>query len=82
MTIFVIPPSLDTLRSRLESRGTDSKKEIEKRLITSKKEMEKVDIYRHVMVNDHLPSTVERLISIIENYRASNHAENEYLKKQ
>jgi len=75
VTIFIVPQSHDTLRSRLESRDTDSKEEIERRLMTSKKEMEKIDIYRHVIINDHLPLAIERLISIIEGYRSRKNAE-------
>ena len=70
VTIFILPRSHDILRKRLESRGTDSREEIEKRLITSKEELEMIDIYRHVILNDELRSAIEQLISIIESYRS------------
>ena len=69
VTIFVIPQTPETLRARLVSRGADSDEAIEKRLVASKKEMQQMDIYRHVIVNDHLPATIETLITIIEKYR-------------
>lgn len=75
VTIFILPRSHDALRSRLESRGTDSQDEIEKRLINSKEELGKVDIYRHVILNDELCSAIEQLISIIESYRSSAKAD-------
>ena len=69
ITIFIMPPSLDTLRKRLESRGTDSRSVIEKRLVNAEKEMAQKDLYRHIVVNDQLHSAVAELVSIIKKYR-------------
>ena len=69
ITIFIMPPSFEILRERLESRGTDSKAMIERRLENAQTEMAKKDLYRHVIVNDQLPDAVAELISIIEKYR-------------
>jgi len=68
ITIFIMPPSFEILKERLESRGTDSKAAIEKRLENAQKEMAKKDLYRHVIVNDQLPDAVAELISIVEQY--------------
>lgn len=70
ITIFIMPPSLDALRDRLQSRGTDSKDVIVKRLADAEKEMEKRNIYRHIVVNDKLSSAVSELVSIIDSYRS------------
>jgi guanylate kinase len=70
VTIFIMPPSLETLRFRLEFRATDSVEVIEKRLKDAGKEMEQRYIYRHVIVNDNLDEAVDRLISMVENYRS------------
>ncbi len=69
VTIFVLPPSMDTLRQRLEMRGTESKTVLNRRLENAKKEMAHKNLYRHVIVNDQLLSAIEELISIIERYR-------------
>jgi guanylate kinase len=69
VTVFVLPPSLDTLRQRLEMRGTESKTVLNRRLENAKKEMAHKNLYRHVIVNDQLLSAIEELISIIERYR-------------
>lgn len=74
VTVFIMPPSLDTLRARLESRGTDNREVIAKRLVNARKEMAKKDIYRHVVVNDQLTEAVAKLISIIEKYRRTKSA--------
>ena len=69
VTIFVLPPSMNTLRQRLEMRGTESKTVLRRRLENAKKELAHKDLYRHVIVNDQLSSAVEELISIIEGYQ-------------
>jgi guanylate kinase len=69
ITIFIMPPSLDVLRARLESRQSDNRAVIEKRLVTAEKEMAQKHFYRHVIVNDNLNDAVERFVGIIEQYR-------------
>jgi guanylate kinase len=68
VTIFIMPPSMETLRERLNARGTDSQAVIEKRLQDAKNEVAKKDLYRHIIINDHLPSAVLQLIAIVEKY--------------
>ena len=70
ITIFIMPPSLDTLRYRLETRGTDSPEDIAVRLSNAQKEMAQKDLYRHVIVNDQLADAVAELIGIFEKYRS------------
>ncbi len=69
ITIFIMPPSMDILKNRLESRGANSEKDIRRRLFDAKDEMEKSSIYRYVVVNDHLLDAEAELLSIINNHR-------------
>lgn len=70
VTIFIMPPSLAVLRRRLESRGTDSDAVIALRLQNAEKEMAQKDLYRHVVVNDHLPDAISNVIALFEKYRS------------
>lgn len=70
ITIFIMPPSLETLKSRLKARGADSPEVIAVRLNNARDEMDRKDSYRHVIVNDHLPDAVSELIAIFESYRS------------
>lgn len=70
VTIFIMPPSPECLRRRLESRGTDSPEEIALRLENAKHEITCKDCYRHVIVNDALSDAVAELIAVVESYRA------------
>ena len=69
VTIFIMPPSLESLRERLVTRETDSSEVIEKRLKIAVDEISRRNLYRHVIVNDELPDAVAELVSIIEMYR-------------
>jgi guanylate kinase len=73
ITIFILPPSMETLRQRLKSRGTDSARQIEQRLVNAEKEMAFKDRYRHVIINDELRQAVKDLIAVIESYRPNTH---------
>ena len=69
VTIFILPPSMNTLRKRLEMRASDSKAVIEKRLVNARKEMAQKKMYRHTIVNDKLPAAIEELSAIFKKYR-------------
>jgi guanylate kinase len=69
VTIFILPPSMNTLRKRLEMRASDSMAVIEKRLVNARKEMAQKKMYRHIIVNDKLPEAIEELSDIFKKYR-------------
>ena len=69
ITVFIQPPSLKTLKDRLEYRGADRPDIIETRMINAKKEMAKAHRYRHVIVNDDLELATRELILLIDSYR-------------
>jgi len=72
ITIFIMPPSLETLGKRLEMRRTESRTTIKRRLLTAEKEMAQKDMYRYIIVNDQLSVAIEELVAIIEKYRYPN----------
>jgi len=69
VTIFILPPSMDDLRKRLEIRGSDSQAVIEKRLVNASKEMDQRELYHHIIVNDKLPAAIKELSAIFKKYR-------------
>lgn len=64
--IFLLPPSLDTLRNRLESRATDSREEIDRRLSIARVEIGHWRDYDYAVMNDDLDLTVARARGIVE----------------
>ena len=65
VTIFVMPPSEEHLRNRLEKRGTDSAERIEKRLERIREEYPYRERFDHQVINDDLDKAVRELIEII-----------------
>lgn len=63
--IFIKPPSLEELRRRIESRGTDSPETIELRLGEAEKEMGLIDEYDYCVVNDDLDDAVRTVQKIM-----------------
>lgn len=63
--VFLAPPSLKELKSRIHKRGTDSQKAIEVRMENATQEMEKAEDYDYIIVNDEVTKAVKKLKSII-----------------
>ncbi len=64
--IFVLPPSMEELRRRLEKRALDKKDVIEKRLQNAKNEISYYHYYNYIIVNDKIENAESLLTSILE----------------
>lgn len=64
--IFIMPPSMEELRARLEGRGTDSQEVIEKRLANAGGEIERASEYMYKVTNDDLTIAYKRLCDLID----------------
>ncbi len=63
--IFIAPPSFETLRQRLEHRGTETPEVIEKRVNAARKELEMKVNYDYCIVNDILEEAVSDFKSVV-----------------
>lgn len=63
--IFIMPPSLEELRKRLENRNTEKQDIIEKRLKEAEKEIAVSEKYDYIIVNKSVKETKEKLKSYI-----------------
>jgi guanylate kinase len=63
--VFIAPPSLQALRTRLIGRGTDDAEEVERRLRVAEQELAAQPEFGHVVVNDRLDEALERLTAIV-----------------
>ena len=70
LSIFVMPPSIEELRKRLEGRGTDAPEVIEKRIAKASFELTKAPEFDHQIVNDDLEVAVAECIEVIKNFIA------------
>jgi guanylate kinase len=65
LQVFIAPPSLEALRTRLIGRGTDDPEEVERRLRVAEEELKAQPEFAHVVVNDRLEDALERLTAIV-----------------
>ncbi|MBV9838473.1 MAG: guanylate kinase [Solirubrobacterales bacterium] len=65
MAVFIAPPSLEALRTRLLGRGTDAPEQVERRLRTAEDELRAQREFAHVVVNDRLERATEELVAIV-----------------
>ncbi len=75
LSIFIQPPSVDVLRQRLESRGTDSPEDIDNRVNKAEYEMCFSPKFDHTVVNDVLDVAVQEVRQLIDafvNEKAQN----------
>uniref|UniRef100_A0A6M2EJD6 Guanylate kinase 1 n=1 Tax=Populus davidiana TaxID=266767 RepID=A0A6M2EJD6_9ROSI len=66
--IFICPPSMEELETRLRSRGTETEEQILKRLRNAKTEMEQGNssgIFDHILYNDNLDECYESLKKLL-----------------
>lgn len=63
--IFIMPPSMEELKTRLINRGTDSEDKIISRFKTAYQEINEVTKYNYVVVNDKLEKAVNKVSSIL-----------------
>jgi guanylate kinase len=63
--VFIAPPSLAALRTRLIGRGTDDPAEVERRLAVAEGELAAQPEFSHVVVNDRLEDALDQLAAIV-----------------
>ena len=64
--IFISPPSMEELETRLRGRGTDEKSVIAKRLKNAAEEMAKAPEYTHQIINDDLETAYADLKQVVK----------------
>ena len=70
LSVFIQAPSIEELRRRLVSRGTDSEEEIEKRVGKAAEEMTYADKFDHILVNDDLETAFAESEKVVDDFLA------------
>lgn len=66
--VFIMPPSLDELKRRLDARNSETAEQVATRLNTARGELELVGRYDHVVINDDVKRATDELVAIIDSY--------------
>jgi guanylate kinase len=69
VSIFVIPPSVDVLKQRLESRKQDNERVIKNRMQSACEELSHYTEFDYLIVNDDFDKAAEELKSIVVAHR-------------
>lgn len=65
VTIFMLPPSFEELKYRIEGRGTEKNDVINKRLAKAKQELDFISQYEYVSINNNVEDSVREINSIM-----------------
>ncbi len=68
--IYLLPPSLEVLSTRLQARRSESPEQIARRLQAARQELAHVREYTHAVVNDDYPVAMKQLEAIVLAERA------------
>lgn len=63
--VFILPPSFEELRRRLEGRGTDAPEVIERRMQNARRELKEAFRYDYQVVNDDFDQALQELKAIV-----------------
>ncbi len=69
LKIFILPPSIEILQKRLESRAQDDAKTVENRMKEAKNEVSHYNEYDFIVINDDLEESYKKIEEIINSYR-------------
>ena len=72
ISIFIMPPSIEELRRRLESRATDAPGVIDQRIARAEFEIGFADKFDKVVVNDNLDKAKNEVLEIINGFLTPN----------
>ncbi len=66
VSVFILPPSLEVLKARLNGRDTDSAEAVRKRLECALDEIKRAHEYDYIVVNDNISDAVSDVVGIIK----------------
>jgi len=82
-SVFISPPTLSTLKERLEERNTDDQEVIDRRIKMAKREIQRISEYDYLIVNDKLEVAAEvlRVIAKAARMKVPGNVINDFVSK-
>ena len=68
LAIFIQAPSINILEERLKSRSTEDEASLQKRLGKVIEEMKYADKFDHILINDHLETTLKLAQKLVSDF--------------
>ena len=66
ISIFIMPPSIETLEERLKGRKTEKQEVIDKRVNEAKREIKEGEVYKYHIVNNDLNKAILDVVDAIK----------------
>lgn len=82
VSIFILPPSEEELRHRLQGRNQDNEEVIEKRMAAAKAEISHYPEFDYLVVNEDFTQALEEMKSIVQSNRLRQDRMADKLKKR
>ncbi len=76
LTIFVMPPSIEDLKNRLQKRKTESEESLQKRINKAQQEIEKSKYFDIIIVNDDLNVAIEKAKTVVMQFLNNDKSSN------
>jgi guanylate kinase len=70
VSIFILPPSFEVLKRRLQGRGTDSPEALDLRLRNAPRELKDYSTFEYLIFNDDVDRAAEQMTAIVHAERA------------
>jgi len=81
VSVFITPPSLSDLKTRLTCRNSESEETLNRRTCEVKNEIADMQTYDYILVNDDVKKCAKALVAIIESARHQTKRRNEIIRK-
>ena len=65
VTIFILPPTMEELETRLRGRGTETEEKIQKRLLQAKEEIGRAGEFEYLVTNGDIDTAAREIVAII-----------------
>ncbi|MDD5389148.1 MAG: guanylate kinase [Gallionellaceae bacterium] len=79
ISIFILPPSIEELRRRLQGRGTDSEEVIARRMAAAREDVSHCLEFDYLVVNDQFDTALADLLAIARAHRLGIHSQEKRL---
>jgi len=66
VSVFLTPPSIDILETRLRNRGTDAPEVVQKRLDTARQEIEQWTQFDYLLISGSITEDLRRMLAVVE----------------
>jgi len=80
-SIFILPPSIQSLEERIKTRGDEDLEAINLRLKNAKEELAYANEYKHIIINDSFDDAEKELFNIIAQEKPLNRENKEEVKQ-